>query len=252
MYVVTIKQTTWLKLRPIQSNDLPDEEKRQLLKNQKVFEILSWEDTDNSHVRLEVVKGLYVYAWRPHISIDDPTFDPPSLLSREQLLYIAAYVSEARVDAILAPINAALVKYEINTPLRICHFLAQIAHESDGFNTNEEYASGADYEWRTDIGNTKAGDGVRFKGRSFIQVTGRENYKNLSHYLGIDLVASPQLLATDELAPIGAGWFWDSRNLNSFADADDFDKITLIINGGYNGYDDRKKYLVRAKSVFSI
>ena len=252
MYVITIKQTTWLKLKPIQSRDLPDEEKLEIHKNQKVFEILSWEDTDNGHVQLEVAKDLFVYAWRPHISIDDPTFDPPSLLSRQQLLYIAAYVSEARIDAILAPINAALVQYEINTPLRICHFLAQIAHESDGFNTNEEYASGAAYEWRSDLGNTQAGDGVRFKGRSFIQVTGRANYKELSDYLGIDLVSNPKLLATNELAPIGAGWFWASRNLNKFADADNFDKITRIINGGTTGLADRKQYLVRAKSVFNI
>ena len=257
---VTIKQTTWLKLKPVDSTTLSDTEKKEVFKGQKVAEILSWVPTDNGHIKLEVAKVAFVYAWRPHIDIDDPKFNPPSLLSREQLGNIATNVSWQRIDSILAPINSALIKYEINTPLRICHFIAQIAHESDGFNTNEEYASGEDYEGRTDLGNTQAGDGVRFKGRSFIQVTGRANYQALNNYLqghfpeyaGIDLINNPTLLGSDELAPIGAGWFWSTRNLNSYADADDFTSITHIINGGENGWDDRLAYLTKAKQQFGI
>lgn len=250
-YIATIKQTTWFKTKPVQSFDLTNTEKTRFFKNAKVGNFLSWADTDNGHVKLEIAKNAFVYAWRPHIEINDPKFSQP-LLSREQLGYIAAYISWERVDAILSPINAALVKYEINTPLRICHFVAQIAHESDGFNTNEEYASGDDYEGRRDLGNVQAGDGRRFKGRSFIQVTGRTNYQQLSDYLGIDLITNPQLLGTDELAPIGAGWYWLTRKLNSYADADNFDQITRIVNGGENGYDDRLTYLDRAKQVFRI
>lgn len=252
-YKATIKKDTWFKLKPEQSAVLSKDEKRKFTKGQKVGEFLSWSDVADGHVRLEVAKDVFVYTWRPDIELDDPRFNTPiSFLSREQLGDIAVNVSWKRVDAILAPINAALVKYEINTPLRICHFLAQIAHESDGFNTNEEYASGADYEWREDLGNIYEGDGRKFKGRSFIQVTGRANYQELSNYLGIDLISNPELLGTDELAPIGAGWFWSTRNLNAYADADDFDRITCIINGGYTGYEDRLNYLTRAKQVFGI
>ena len=258
-YIATIKENTWFKLKPLQSSALKEGEKREFLEGQKVGEFLSWSDTDDGHVQLEVAENVYVYAWRLHIELNDPKFIKPFFLSREQLGNIATHVGWERIEAILEPINAALFKYGINTPLRICHFLAQIAHESDGFNTNEEYASGADYEWRRDLGNNYKGDGVRFKGRSFIQVTGRANYQELTDYLdldpkykGINLVANPSLLGTDELAPIGAGWFWSSRNLDDYADADDFESITRIINGGTNGWDDRLAYLTKAKQAFGI
>ena len=143
-------------------------------------------------------------------------------------------------------------RYAITSPLRKAHFLAQVGHESDGFNTNEEYASGADYEWRTDLGNTKSGDGVRFKGRGLIQVTGRANYGECGRALGVDLISNPQRLGDYDLACLSAGWYWDSRNLNNFADRDDILAITKIINGGTNGLADRQSYLARAKRVFGI
>jgi putative chitinase len=141
-------------------------------------------------------------------------------------------------------------RYNITTPLRKAHFIAQIAHESDAFNTNEEYASGADYEWRRDLGNTKAGDGVKFKGRGLIQVTGRSNYAACGQALGVDLINNPQRLAEYDLACLSAGWFWDKMRLNGDADADDVMTITRLINGGTNGLADRQSYLARARRVF--
>jgi putative chitinase len=143
-------------------------------------------------------------------------------------------------------------RYGITTAMRKAHFLSQTAHESDGFNTNEEYASGAAYEGRRDLGNTKSGDGVRFKGRGLIQVTGRSNYAECGNALGVDLIGNPQRLADFDLACLSAGWYWDTRNLNSYADNDDVIQITRIINGGLNGLDDRQAYLARAKQVFGI
>lgn len=141
-------------------------------------------------------------------------------------------------------------RYEITTALRKSHFIAQVAHESDGFNTNEEYASGADYEGRRDLGNTRAGDGVRFKGRGLIQVTGRSNYAECGNALGVDLINNPQRLAEFDLACLSAGWFWDTRSLNDYADGDDVWTITRIINGGLNGLEDREAYLYRARQIF--
>lgn len=176
----------------------------------------------------------------------------PTHITQEQLIAIAPYSRRDRLEKLLPHLNITMQRYEITTPLRKAHFLAQLGHESDGFNTNEEYASGAAYEGRRDLGNTQPGDGVRFKGRGLIQVTGRANYGECGRALGVDLIASPQRLADFDLACLSAGWYWDTRNLNPYADRDDVLTITRIINGGTNGLADRRDYLARAKRVFGI
>jgi putative chitinase len=174
------------------------------------------------------------------------------LITLDQLSAIAIYSSRARLAQLLPYLNSTMQQYAITTPLRKAHFIAQTAHESDGFNTNEEYASGADYEWRTDLGNVQVGDGRRFKGRGLIQVTGRSNYAACGKALGVDLINNPQRLADFDLACLSAGWYWDTRYLNDYADNDDIWTITRIINGGFNGLDDRQAYLTRAKQVLGI
>ena len=171
------------------------------------------------------------------------------LITLDQLSAIAIYTRRDRLEKLLPYINTTMQRYAINTPLRKAHFIAQTAHESDGFSTNEEYASGADYEGRRDLGNTRAGDGVRFKGRGLIQVTGRSNYTECGKALGLDLINNPQRLADFDLASLSAGWFWDKSQLNDYADDDDVLTITKIINGGTNGLADRQSYLARAKRV---
>lgn len=170
-------------------------------------------------------------------------------LTLEQLIAITKLKNKALLDEILPELNACLAKYQINTPLRICHFLAQILHESGRFVYFEELASGKDYEGRKDLGNTEAGDGVRFKGRGVIQITGRANYAAISKDLGVDFINNPKLLSTKKWGIISAGWFWNKKSLNMLADKDDFLKITKRINGGTNGIEQRKKYLELAKSI---
>ncbi len=145
-----------------------------------------------------------------------------------------------------------MVEFNISTPLRQAHFLAQIAHESDRFNALEEYASGEDYEGRDDLGNTQPGDGVRFKGRGLIQITGRTNYGDCGKALGVDLINNPTKLAAPDLASRSAGWFWAINQLNGDADNDDVRTVTRVINGGYNGLDDRIMLLQAAKQVLKV
>ena len=84
----------------------------------------------------------------------------------------------------LADLNACLKRFEIDTPARIAHFMAQIAHESGGLRWMEEIADGSAYEGRFDLGNTQPGDGKRFKGAGVIQLTGRANYEAFSEFIG--------------------------------------------------------------------
>jgi putative chitinase len=142
----------------------------------------------------------------------------------------------------------------IDTKLRMAHFLAQIGHESGDLFYMEEIATGSAYEGRKDLGNVYAGDGVRFKGRGPIQVTGRANYLAYGTARGkgafYTIEPNNHLLASDPATAIdSACWFWTSHNLNALADADDILTITHRINGGTNGYADRCARLARAKTA---
>jgi predicted chitinase len=139
----------------------------------------------------------------------------------------------------------------LTTPRRQSHFLSQIAHESDGMATTVEYASGAAYEGRKDLGNTKPGDGMRFKGRGLIQLTGRANYMAYGFELGIDLVGKPELAAQFPAAALTAALYWRKRGINAPADRDDLEAVTRKINGGLNGIADRRAYLASAKRALA-
>lgn len=177
----------------------------------------------------------------------------------------------ACAEKFMQSINDTCDKYQINTPVRQVCFLSQLGHESGGLFYTEELASGSAYEGRKNLGNIVAGDGIRFKGRGLIQITGRSNYKSLGDAFGVDLIKNPTLLGgknvkvctQDQLkyAALSAGWFWNSRNLNALADTIDIKKpidagtnlenfkaITKKINGGYNGLADRlNRYKIGAK-----
>ena len=150
----------------------------------------------------------------------------------------------------IAPyLDSAMAEAKINTPLRKAAFIAQTAHESAGYTRMEELASGQEYEGRLDLGNTQKGDGPLFKGRGFLQLTGRSNYLECGLALGIDLVANPQVAATHAKAARVASWFWTKHDLNSLADRGAFDAITQKVNGGQNGAAERRAYYSRALKV---
>lgn len=153
------------------------------------------------------------------------------------------------IDGVALYLNQYANEYDITTDLRMCHFLAQAAHESAHFMTLEEYATGSAYEWRADLGNTQPGDGTRYKGRGIFQLTGRANYITYGKKLGLDLVDNPRLASTPEVSVRVALEYWKSKNLNAFADADDIMTITRRINGGTNGLDDRIAYLAKIRKL---
>jgi putative chitinase len=143
-----------------------------------------------------------------------------------------------------------MTRYGIQSALQMAHYLAQVGHESGNLRYTEEIASGKAYEGREDLGNTEAGDGMRFKGRGLIQLTGRANYMRYGKAKGADYLhgTHPQLLSSDPFVAVDvACWFWSIHKLNHIANSDNVIAVTKKINGGHKGIADRKAKLLRAK-----
>ena len=175
-------------------------------------------------------------------------------VTAEQLLQIAGTNEfESRIRSLTPGVNATFETFDINTTLRMSHFLAQVMHESGGFRWLREIWGPTDtqlrYEGRSDLGNTELDDGKRFMGRGLIQLTGRANYKEFSEAIKVDCLDKPALLESSPYAVLAAGWYWHTRQLNDLADEDGIRRITRKINGGLNGLEDRIRYLDRAKLV---
>src|SRR5690349_4501301 len=159
--------------------------------------------------------------------------------------------------------------FDIDTKGELCHFISQAAHETDSFNTLEEYASGKAYEGRHDLGNYGQGDGVKYKGRGIFQITGKVNYQQLEaisrKYFKspIQFMMNPKLLLEPNYAVWSAGIYWGDRDFNTIANMPDDTKIwskklnrnlspleyiSWRINGGFNGLASRLTFYERAKS----
>ncbi|PXX15845.1 putative chitinase [Paraburkholderia tropica] len=165
-----------------------------------------------------------------------------------------------RAETWSGPLSAAAALYAIDSPARLAAFIAQIGHESGKFIFLVELwgptSAQAGYEPPSvkarDLGNTHGGDGFRYRGRGLIQITGRANYQKCGDALGMDLIASPELLATPSNAALSAAWFWNEHGLNDLADAGDFETITRRINGGLTGIADREALWKQAKAALGV
>lgn len=203
----------------------------------------------------------YAYSTAPvsEAPTPPPAEDPPPVAAppeppapgAESVLAAATGLTQDRATELLPAVSAGLSAAQCTNVNRIAMFLAQCGEESAGFSTTEEFASGAEYEGRTDLGNTVPGDGVRFKGRTWIQITGRHNYGLFSQWAyGQGLVDSasyfvdnPTELSDEKWAGIGAAWYWTVARpqINSMCDSQDVVGVTRAINGGTNGLDERTR-----------
>ncbi len=170
------------------------------------------------------------------------------MITKEQLQKIFPF-AKGKIDIYLPFFNKYADQYQVNNNLRIAAFLAQIGHESGQLKYVEELASGQSYEGRKDLGNIFTGDGVKYKGRGLIQITGRANYSEISKDFGIDFVSDPKKLSQPEWAVRSAFWFWQKKGLNALADLKDLEGITKKINGGLNGQSDRLSLYNKALEV---
>lgn len=172
----------------------------------------------------------------------------------DQLLAIMPF-AKYRAAQWIDPLNDAMSAYEIDNASRVAAFLAQIAVESGELQYVQEIASGAAYEGRQDLGNVNPGDGIKYKGRGFIQITGRANYQTASDALGQDFVGNPILLEQSPWPATSAAWWWSSHGLNDLADSgslSDFQSITRRINGGLTGEVNREAYWATAKKAVGL
>lgn len=149
-------------------------------------------------------------------------------------------------------LHAAMEMYEVDTLLRAAAFLAQWAHETGGWRWMRELGGPSyftKYDFRKDLGNTESGDGYRFRGRGYCMLTGRYNYDIAGRKLNLPLIEQPDLAASLPAAARIAGQYWVDNGLNEYADEGKIKTITLKINGGLNGYADRKSKYEIAKGL---
>lgn len=159
----------------------------------------------------------------------------------------------------MAGVGAGLEK-----PHRLAMFLGQLSHESMGWRYDREIwgptAAQKRYEGRADLGNTKPGDGSKFRGRGPIQLTGRYNYTKFTNWArqmnrsAPDFTVNPEAVNSDPWEGLSPIWYWETgnptgANLNRYADAGDYETVTRRINGGLNGYADRQARYARAALV---
>ncbi|WP_414148710.1 glycoside hydrolase family 19 protein [Erwinia sp. BNK-24-b] len=176
-------------------------------------------------------------------------------LSNKSLLNI----QKSNMAALATPIDRWFNFYKINTDLRIAHFLAQSCVETDSFSALIERAryGGKEYEPNTRaghfVGNKFPGDGPKYIGRGMLHLTGRENYDHYGKILHKDLVNHPEYVAADpDIAVRTACEFWLARSVNSHADKDNLTAVTKLVNGGLNGFPQRKLALARIKKEMGI
>lgn len=169
----------------------------------------------------------------------------------DTLLAAMPGLDRATATRYLPLMEAAMCESGITTEMRARMWLAQVGHESVSLRYMEEIASGAAYEGRTDLGNTHAGDGVRYKGRGPIQLTGRANYTAAGNALGLDLVNHPEFASNPATGFRVSAWWWRTHGLNEISDTGDVLAATRRINGGYNGLDDRQARYARVKALGS-
>lgn len=184
--------------------------------------------------------------WR---AVGSPAAPPPELVSMAQAL---AVFGRAPTATQLGDLNACLRRFNINTPARIRHFLAQVGHESGGLKWMMELASGDAYEGRKDLGNTRSGDGRRFKGAGAIQLTGRYNYQRFADYIKDPRVMDGAAYVANRYPFTSAGFWWHNNAINAFVDQGaNCRQVSAKVNGRdpANGLADREMYFTRATAA---
>ncbi len=155
-------------------------------------------------------------------------------------------------DYMVKDLNSTLEKYDITTRERIRHFLSQCMIESDYGNATEEYKDGSEYEGRRDLGNVNPGDGPKYKGAGYIQLTGRYNYQKFADEMGDPRIMEGVKYVSKNYPWSSAGFWWKMNNMNALVDSGATVKdVTLRVNGrGMRKLAEREDYYQRTATIF--
>lgn len=195
--------------------------------------------------------------WKAAVETKAPLPAPPAASpAAPQLVSVAqatAVFTRAPRESQLADLNSCLQRFSINTPARMRHFLAQVGHESGGLRWMMELASGDAYEGRKDLGNTRVGDGPRYKGAGAIQLTGRYNYQRFADFIKDPAVMDGAAYVANKYPFTSAGFWWHLNGMNAYCDSGaTCRQISARVNGRdpANGLADREAYYTRALAAF--
>ncbi|EAY20179.1 hypothetical protein TVAG_021240 [Trichomonas vaginalis G3] len=151
----------------------------------------------------------------------------------------------------LGDLNRCLGKFGITTSPRIRHFISQCSHESVCGTYTKEIASGTAYNGREDLGNKYPGDGPKFKGAGYLQMTGRNNYQRFANYIGDQRVMEGVDYVAANYPWTSGGFWWMNNGMNALCDSGaSVEQVTRKVNGGYNGLESRRMYYNRACGIF--
>jgi putative chitinase len=197
-------------------------------------------------------------------------------ITARKLIAAGLVYDPATAPGIAAALSEACAHYGIDTPRRVAGFLGQVCHESDRFRVTVEnldysaarllatwpkrmtleLAAGLAhhpevignlmYGARLGNGPPESGDGYRYRGRGYIQITGRENYRTFGEAIKQDIEGEPDRVAEPYLAALSAAWFWRTHGLNALADSGSVEAMTRRVNGGLLGLDNRRRYYAAA------
>lgn len=173
------------------------------------------------------------------------------------LNYVAGRNTGDLGDDIALGMDKFCPQYEINTPLRMAHFVSQACHETGGFRYLKEIWGPTQAQKGYDppsmkaqmLGNTLVGDGRTYCGRGIFQLTGKANYARIGKALNLALIKDPDLACDPQISVQIACHYWMTHQINVPADANDIVRVTKAINGGTNGLEDRKTCFMRARQV---
>ena len=221
-------------------------------------------DIFNALEILKFIVGMVEYPGGPAIVKPEPDPEPndprknkpPNDERRNYVVTATQLRNMGWVESSLTPLlihdlNRTLEAFNITTPRRIAHFISQCAHESGMGRWTMELASGLDYEFRSDLGNIYPGDGPKYKGAGYIQLTGRWNYQQFANF-----VNDPRVMEGVEYVALyypwlSAGFWWHNNSMNSLIDTGaTVEQVTRRVNGGTNGLEDRERLYAIAVQIF--